>query len=312
MKFQITVIIAFLGMLSCQDPVPLTKKQTSLEFTSLSGQKLVPPKESKEIALRKDQQLSAAYLALQQYPDSLDVHIWYGRRLAYLYKYTEAITVYTDGIEQFPDSPELFRHRGHRYLTLRKFDLAIADFEKAAELVVGREIEIESDGMPNTLNKSLSNLQFNIWYHWGLAYYLKGNFEKAAIIFEECLEYSTNADLLVANVDWLYMSYRRLGLDVKANHILDKVTQDMIMIENDSYFKRILMYKGIFKPIDLLDHSKNGTVDEIGLVTQGYGVANYHYYNNEKAKANHLLKQIVKSDSWYAFGYIAAESELNR
>ena len=72
-----------------------------------------------------------------------------------------------------------YRHRGHRYISQRKFDAAIADFNKAAELMQGAPIEMEPDGQPNKINKPLSTTQFNVWYHLGLAHYLKEEFDEA-------------------------------------------------------------------------------------------------------------------------------------
>jgi len=56
--------------------------------------------------------------------------IWYGRRLAYLGFYKEAIDIYTKGINRFPANARFYRHRGHRYITMRCFDKAIADLKK--------------------------------------------------------------------------------------------------------------------------------------------------------------------------------------
>jgi len=39
--------------------------------------------------------------------------------------------------------------------------------------------QIEPDGLPNAKNIPISTLKGNIWYHLGLAYYLKGDFENA-------------------------------------------------------------------------------------------------------------------------------------
>ena len=61
--------------------------------------------------------------------------IWYGRRLAYLGNYKEAVDIYTKGIELFPSNARLYRHRGHRYITLPCFDTAIKDLKKAADLI---------------------------------------------------------------------------------------------------------------------------------------------------------------------------------
>ena len=124
---------------------------------SLLGQPLYALPESPTSQSKKDSLLGLAAADFRAEPNKLEFIIWYGRRLAYLTKYPEAIEVFTEGLKTHPNSPELYRHRGHRQLSMRKIDLAIADFNRAAELVVGRKIEIEPDGIPNKLNKPLSN-----------------------------------------------------------------------------------------------------------------------------------------------------------
>ena len=57
--------------------------------------------------------------------------------------------------------------------------MAINDFEKAGQLIQGKENEIEPDGMPNAMNIPISTLHGNIWYHLGLAYYLKHDYKKS-------------------------------------------------------------------------------------------------------------------------------------
>ena len=41
-----------------------------------------------------------------------------------------------------------------------------------------------------------------------------------------------------------------------------------------------------------------------------YGLANWHFYNNEKDKSRKAFEAIVDGKSWSSFGYIAAESDL--
>jgi predicted Zn-dependent protease len=41
-----------------------------------------------------------------------------------------------------------------------------------------------------------------------------------------------------------------------------------------------------------------------------YGAANWHYYSGEPDKADEMLRELVSTDSWSAFGYIAAEADL--
>lgn len=289
-----------------------TAVDTSAQAISFSGQPLFPPPEAPESQKKKDSLLLIAKENYQTDPMQLEHIIWYGRRLAYLSRYKEAIKVYTKGLESFPNAPELYRHRGHRYISTRQLDKALADFKKAAELVADRPIEIEPDGIPNKLNKPLSTLQFNIWYHWGLALYLKGDFKEAAQIYEQCLGYSTNPDLLCATSDWLYMTYRRLGEDEKAEKVLRPINPKMEIIENQSYFNRLMMYKGKKMPEELLDLNNTNPDRQLDVVTQGYGVGNWFLYNGQKEKAVEIFEKMIKTNYWSAFGYIAAEADLQR
>ncbi|MEZ5042393.1 MAG: hypothetical protein R2828_21010 [Saprospiraceae bacterium] len=279
------------------------------EAISLDGQALFPPPETPASQHKKDSLLAIAKTNFETTPDHLDHIIWLGRRLAYLSRYQEAIATFTAGLEKHPNEPALYRHRGHRYLSTRQFDLAIADFEKAASLARDRPIEIEPDGMPNKQNIPLSTLQFNIWYHWALAYYLKGDFEKAATLYTECMAYSTNPDLLTATTDWLYMTYRRLGKEAEAAALLNAITADLAVIENESYLNRLLMYKGLKQPEDLLDLSNNDPDQLLHIVTQGYGVGNWYLYQGDTVKAKAIFEKIRATTYWSAFGYIAAEAD---
>ena len=203
------------------------------------------------------------------------------------------------------------RHRGHRFISVRKFDLAIADLKKAAKLAEGRPLETEVDGLPNRLNKPLSNTHFNIWYHLGLAYYLHGDYQNARLSYETCLKYSVNDDLLCATVDWLYMTYQRLGEKQKADRLLRLIHEDMRVIENDTYFKRLLMYKGVLSPDSLLSSTEgNGSDPDVAIATQGYGVGHWYLMNGDRDKAMAIFQQVVEGKSWSAFGFIAAEAEL--
>jgi tetratricopeptide (TPR) repeat protein len=105
-----------------------------------------------------------------------------------------AIGIYSDGLSKFPVSCRLYRHRGHRYISIRQFGRAIADFEKAAALVRGKPLEVEPDGVPNKTGTPVSNTQFNIYYHLGLAYFLTRDFTKAEAAYRECLRWSKNDD----------------------------------------------------------------------------------------------------------------------
>jgi tetratricopeptide (TPR) repeat protein len=256
-----------------------------------------------------DSNLARAQADYENNPNDPERIIWLGRRLAYLWRYREAIEIYSKGIALHPNDAKLYRHRGHRYITVREFGNAIADLEKAAKLIKDVPDEIEPDGAPNQYNIPASTLHSNIWYHLGLAYYLKGDFKNALRCYLECMKFSTsNDDMLCATSDWLYITYRRLGRDKEAQKVLEPIHEKMEILENFSYHKRLLMYKGLISPDSLLD-SRSSDLD---LATQGYGVGNWYFYNGQIEKAREIFQKVVRGKYWAAFGYIAAEADLKR
>ena len=268
----------------------------------------VRPQLSTDTQREFESKLNEARRLFEEEP-SADNVIWLGRRTAYLGRYKEAIEIFTKGIAQSRADPRLYRHRGHRFITLRCFDGAIEDFEKAAKLVKGKPDEIEPDGLPNARNIPTSTLQSNIWYHLGLAYYLKHDFQRALNAYREAEKVSNNPDMLVATTHWLYMTLRRLGRDKEANQALLKVKDDLELIENADYYKMIRIYKGQLKASDVrAEISRNA--DNLSNATVGYGIGNWLFYNGQNTEAKKLFRQITAGSQWASFGYIAAESEL--
>ena len=260
---------------------------------------------------KADSNVVAAELALQL-DSSEENFIWLGRRLGYVNRMEEAIDVFTAGIIRYPQSWKLLRFRGHRYISTRQFALAIIDLQRAAKSMTGKPLEIEPDGIPNKINKPLSTFQYNVWYHLGLGFYYSGDLARAEESFERCLKLSNNDDLLVASSDWLYMIYRRMNDIRSANKILEKINPEMNIVENDSYYKRLLMYQGKLTPDEVLTGDPSSEDYDLNLATQGYGVGNYFYYTGDPDRAREIFKKVTAGKSVYSFGYIAAEIDLAR
>src|SRR5215207_3379242 len=91
-----------------------------------------------EVQADREAKLAEAREDLRKNPDDADALIWVGRRTAYLGRYREAIEIFSQGIAKHPDDARLYRHRGHRYITVRDLGPAILDFEKAARLIEGK------------------------------------------------------------------------------------------------------------------------------------------------------------------------------
>ncbi|NIM51250.1 MAG: hypothetical protein GTN62_15020 [Gemmatimonadales bacterium] len=306
------VVCIVLGIAACgesRSPAPFVLPPGA-EAISLLGDTLSPPPLAPDVRQERERRLAEAQAAYNATPEVADSIIWLGRRLAYLGHYREAIETYTAGIALHPDDARLYRHRGHRYITTRRLDAAIEDLVRATQLVAGQPDQVEPDGLPNERGIPTSTLQSNIWYHLGLAHYLKGDLARAASSYRMCLDFSNNPDMLVATSHWLYMTLRRLGQSQDAAAVLTPIDAGMDIIENHSYHRLLLMYKGEISPDSLLAEAASG--DALANATVAYGVGNWHLYNGRAEEAHQIFRQILEGSQWAAFGYVAAEAELAR
>lgn len=272
--------------------------------------KEIRPQLTKEAALKYSQNLEIAAQNAAAQP-SADNLIWYARRKGYLGHYKDAIDTLTTALKKFPNDARIYRHRGHRYITLRCFDDAIRDFESAAKLIKGKPDEIEPDGMPNEKNIPTSTLQSNIWYHLGLAYYLKGDFKRAINAYKEAMKVSKNNDMLAATSHWYYMALRRIEKNKDAERVLEPFDGDFELIENDDYLKLLRLYRGEARP-EMLADELGAKAETLGNASLGYGLGNWYLYNGDKDKAMDIFRKITAGNQWSSFGYIAAEAELKR
>ena len=256
---------------------------------------------------------------------------------SYLNQHAEAVRALSEGIERNPDTPHLYRHRGHFKISQRQFEEAIPDFERAVELMKGMDDEIEyyqaelADEMERLLldqpaellteptpitEETLADLadvykgtlKSSAWYHFALAHYLLGNFGVAADHYRKTLEHCVDDDMRVATTDWLYMSLRRAGREDEARELLDATDTDM-HINEPSYHRRMRMYKGELRPEDLLAPDAD---DRRTIATQGYGVGNWYLCNGDRDQALDVFRRVIENGQPAAFGYMASEVDLAR
>lgn len=289
------------------EAAPVSGPQT-VEPATVTARPL--PRLPEDFLREQEQLLATAREDLATDPSDAEALIWVGRRLAYLGHYEEAIEIFTQGLATHPRNAQIYRHRGHRFITTRQFERAVSDLERAVWLVRDQVDETEADGLSNLRGVPLTTTQFNIWYHLGLAFYLQGDFENASSAYRECLGMADNPDLFVASTHWLYMTLRRLGREDEAKEILEPIRAEMEIVENEEYHQLLLMYKGELIPEQLLDDAR--IEGGMPTATVGYGVGNWYLYNDLPERAEEIFAEIVAGDQWSAFGHIAAEVELAR
>lgn len=290
-------------------PLGAQARVSRLEAISFLGDSLERPLLDTAVHRRMQEQLALAREQLAARPNDPEALIWVGRRLAYLSRYNQAIEVFGDGIKRFPNDARFYRHRGHRYISIRKLDEAIADFEKAAQLTAGKPDEVEPDGQPNARNIPIGSLQSNVWYHLALAYYLKGDWGNAARAARSGITVSTNPDRLVSQTHWLYMALRRAGRTQEAAAALAPIRDDFDIVENDSYYRLVKLYRtGV--PATVVDSILGAGVQNPSDASFAYGVANWVLYNGDTTRAVRAFEQLMSGGSWASFGFIAAEADV--
>jgi tetratricopeptide (TPR) repeat protein len=273
-----------------------------------------------------DGAIAKADAALAADPKNLDLLIAAGRARDNALQYNEAIERYTRAIDLAPNDVRGYRFRGHRYISTRRFDLALKDLEKAF---------------------ALAPSSFDVVYHLGLAYFLTAQFPAAAKTYQSCLDRKTpgaglpegwrdcaalnaaasGSDSLkpggvgapdvapdlesrIAVSDWLYRSLRRAGRSDDAKRLLEGIREGLAIKENEAYYRALLFYKGLRTEAESLPAE---AFKENTGVTTGYGIANYYLSEGQTEKACALLRRLVEDEAhWNGFGYIGAEVELTR
>ena len=252
-----------------------------------------------------DGAIDKADRALAADPGNVNLMIAAGRARDNQWQYTEAITIYSLAITKAPDDVRGYRFRGHRYISTRRFDLAVIDLEKAV---------------------ALAPSSFDVAYHLALAYFLTGRFDRAAAVYRGCLDTKKPAGPLpdgwrdcstvgaddesrIAISDWLYRTLRRSGRHDEAKRLLGTVAEGLPIKENEAYYRALLFYKGVRTEDQVLDAA---AFDTNTGVTTGYGVGNQYLVEGQTERACAVFRRLVEAEQWNGFGFIAAETDLTR
>ncbi len=246
--------------------------------------------------------------ALAADPDNVDLIIAAGRVRRNFWQYRQAMELYSRAIELAPEDWRAHRFRGHRHISVREFDAAIADLETA---------------------RDLAPMNWDVAYHLGLAYFLAGRFGDAHEEYRRCLDLagdaeaeaaeadgfrscSVNADdaeSFVAMTEWAVRAAARAGDDAEVQRLLDTVSTDLDVSENVAYYHDLLYYKGEMTADELLNPGPDAPYR---METVGFGVANWMLAKGDTAEAREILESLMEDPWWPGFGRVAAEVELYR
>jgi tetratricopeptide (TPR) repeat protein len=201
-------------------------------------------------------------------------------------QFREAIQTFTRGLAIAPDDPLLLRWRGHRYLSVREFDRALADLTRGARI---------------------DSTIYGIWYHLGIVRYVRGEFGAAADAFQRAQPRAPDAGELAGSTDWLWMSLSRAGRGAEARAMLAR-RPDSLPIAN-AYARRLKLYRGEIGPDAVFTAADTADVQ---VATLSYGVGNWYLVRGDTARARTWFERSIKSGGWPGFGFIMSEVELRR
>lgn len=252
-----------------------------------------------------DGAIAKADAALAADPHNIDLILAAARARDVAWQFHDAIDVYTRGLAIAPADVRLLRFRGHRYISTRRFDLAVADLQKAA---------------------TIAPSSFDVMYHLGLAHYLRGEFTEAASVYRACIDATTHPSPLpegwrscttvktkdndrAAVSDWLYRALRRAHRHDEAKALAASFGPNLTVGENEAYYAALRFYQGALTDAQVMAPK---TANDNRLVTVGYGVATFYLANGETERACELMRRVSDEPNWNAFGVIAAEADLAR
>ncbi len=230
--------------------------------------------------------IARAARALAAEPRNVERFVQLGLAQSGARQFREAIATFTRGLAVAPDDPVLLRWRGHRYLSVRELDRAMADLTRGFRI---------------------DSTSYGILYHLGVLRFARGDFAGAADAFARAQPRAPDAGELAGATDWLWMSLQRAGRAAEAEAMLAR-RPDSLETTN-AYRTRLRLYRGEIGPDAVLTPADTADVQ---VATLSYGLGNWHLVRGDTATARRWFRRAVASGGWPAFGFIVAETELRR
>ena len=205
--------------------------------------------------------------------------------------FKEAVYAYSVGLTYKPFECLLYRHRGHAYVNIGKYEEAASDF---------------------LMGTRLDPSNWDCWYHLGLSYHLLGDFKRAKKAYESCWAISYDGDSKIACADWYYLTCLELNEKEEAHKYIDQINPDIEFDDDFSgaYYRRVMAYKGVLDPEKVYEDALKA--DDHVFATSTYGLAVNYEKNGQLDKAMEIYHLIEEKDKlWPGFAEHATKQRLH-
>lgn len=254
-----------------------------------------------DVQARLETDLKIAQAAFSIAPDREESYIWLGRRYGYLGRYADAIEIFTEGLEKFPNSYRLLRYRGRHLARHRQFERAIADYKLGLQKMEGHADSFEPNGIVNVLELPTSTYRQNLHYYLGQTSFAVGDYvqmyehleRSKAVLIELPFD-----DHSIAVAFWQYIALKKLGKNEQAETLFSALHQPVRILENQAYYDALLVLTGAESAPTAIDNNKLARF-ALGMRQQ---------FDGKRAAAQTLFRQLADPDTG---GFWPAEVELH-
>lgn len=245
--------------------------------------------QSESPALPLTEKAAALVQQIQADPENASLYQQLGLALRTQLRFRDAIQAYSVGLTYAPFCKELYRHRGHAYLNLRRYSEGAADFEMALRL---------------------DPEYWDALYHQGLCFYLMGQYERAKKTLTRCIAVSKDDGSLISATDWYCLSLMQLGQIDEMKQAAARIRPDMIPGSGEGYFERCLAYNGTISLEEALRIAESR--DDHMYATGAYGLGVYYQrVLGDSATAKAIWEKILTKDTtWAGFAEHATHESL--
>jgi len=247
-----------------------------------------------------------------QNPGSIDARLVLGRRTEEMGRLRGAIRVYTQAMQELSADRRLWWRRGRLLLQIREVDLAIRDFQYAAQdnFALSTKGRTEFEDLRTGEGVAVTTILYSTFHYLGFSYYVQGSFEKARLAFATALKEASSTDETIATLFWFFLASQRVGLTAEGRAMLEKLDPQVEVSYARAELDLLLAFRG-HREIAELPVDLNARIQTGDQALYAYGIGVGLLFLDRVEEATLLFERVRQAEDWTTWPVLAAEADLN-